>query len=155
VKTDTKEFLKKSELDNQETITESTNNNSKIRDLGQKEDYSPIENIIGLLAYNNNAQLIGKISEIGLRKISEGKVQFSFKITNSLKKETIEVAWDNIDKIGDIVILHENFDNSPPSNKDKNSANSTINQNYKVCANCNYQNDTEAMFCEECGKKIE
>ncbi|HYP43012.1 MAG TPA: hypothetical protein VEQ18_03230 [Candidatus Nitrosocosmicus sp.] len=155
VKTDTKESLKKPESDNQETTTEPTNNNSKIRDVGQKEDYSPIENIIGLLAYNNNAQLIGKISEIGLRKISEGKVQFSFKITNSLKKETIEVAWDNIDKIGDIVILHENFDNSSPSNKDKNSASSTINQNYKVCKNCNYQNDTEAIFCEECGKKIE
>ncbi len=157
VKTDIKESMKKSELDNKEIMTQSVNNNSKPIDLGQeeKEDYNPIENIIGLSAYNNNAQLIGKISEIGLRKISEGKVQFSFKITNGLKKETIEVAWDNVDKIGDIVILHGSFDNAPPLYNDKNNANSATNQNYKTCINCNYQNDTEALFCEECGKKIE
>jgi sporulation protein YlmC with PRC-barrel domain len=154
VKEDNKEPLKKSESDNKEITTQSTNNNSKVSNPEQ-QDYSPIENIIGLLAYNNNAQLIGEISEIGLRKISEGKVQFSFKITNNIKKETIEVGWDNIDKIGDIVILHEGFSNGPSSNKDKKNTDSTIHQNYKICINCNYQNDVEAIFCEECGKKIE
>ncbi len=156
-KTDIKESLKKSELENKEITTPSTNNNSKTIEsvLVERENYSPVENIIGLSVYNNNAQLIGKIGEIGLRKISEGKVQFSFKIINGSKKETIEVSWDNIDKIGDIVILDKSFDKSPSSNKEKNNANSITNQNYKTCANCNYQNDTEALFCEECGKKIE
>jgi sporulation protein YlmC with PRC-barrel domain len=154
VKTDIKEPLEKSGSDNQKTITQSANNNSKTRDSGLEKNYSPIEKIIGLSAYNNNAQLLGKVSEIGLRKISEGKVQFSFKISNNLKKETTEVAWDDIDKIGDIVILHEGFDKSPKLYEDKNNANDRINQNYKICINCNYQNDSEAIFCEECGKKI-
>ena len=108
--------------------------------------------------YNNNAQLVGKISEIGLRKISKGKVQFSFKITNS-KKEIMEVTWDNIDKIGDIIILHEkSVDTDLQSSKDKNDTNKAMNknnQNSKICINCNSKNDIEAMFCEECGKKLE
>ena len=105
-KTETKEEpLKKSaSSDDQKTRTSPTNNNSRTSDL--EIGYSPIEKIIGMSTYNNNAQLVGKISEIGLRKTSEGKVQFSFKIINS-NNEIMEVEWENIDKIGDIVILHE------------------------------------------------
>jgi sporulation protein YlmC with PRC-barrel domain len=155
VKTDIREPLEKSESDNQETGIQSANNNPKIRDSGQEKGYSPIEKILGLSTYNSNAQLIGKVSEIGLRKISEGKVQFSFKISNNLKEEIIEVAWNDIDKIGDIVILHESFDKGPKSYEDKNNTGNRINQNYKICMNCNYQNDSEAIFCEECGRKID
>ena len=34
--------------------------------------------------------------------------------------------------------------------------NNTIdkNQNLKICINCKFKNDIEAIFCEECGKKI-
>lgn len=149
---------KKSELDSQKIGIKSPNNNSTKSDLKEEEEYNPIEKILGMSTYNNNAQLVGKISEIGLRKISKGKVQFSFKITNS-KKEIMEVTWDNIDKIGDIIILHEkSVDTDLQSSKDKNDTNKAMiknNQNSKICINCNSKNDIEAMFCEECGKKLE
>ncbi|MBA3749639.1 MAG: hypothetical protein H0X03_01850 [Nitrosopumilus sp.] len=153
-KIDTKEeLLKKSEPDDQKIKIKQASNDSKIRDLDL--DYSPIEKIIGMSTYNNNGQLVGKISEIGLRKISEGKVQFSFKITNS-EKEITEVTWDTIDKIGDIVILQEkSFDNDLPSSIDDTNANGMKNHNSKICINCNYKNDIESTFCEECGKKLE
>jgi sporulation protein YlmC with PRC-barrel domain len=148
-----KESLKKSEPDNQGIKIKQANNDSKIRDF--ELDYYPIEKIIGMSTYDNNGQLVGKISEIGLRKISKGKVQFSFKITNP-EKEITEVTWDSIDKIGDIVILHEkSFDNNPQSSIDNNDTNGMINQNCKICINCNYKNDIESTFCEECGKKLE
>jgi sporulation protein YlmC with PRC-barrel domain len=149
-----KESLKISaSSDNQKTRTSPTNNNSRTSDL--EIGYSPIEKIIGMPTYNNNAQLVGKISEIGLRKTSKGKVQFGVKITNS-DNEIIEVEWDNIDKIGDIVILHEKgIDDDTQSNKEKADINKTPDQNHKTCAHCNHKNDIESLFCEECGKKME
>ena len=148
------ETLKRSALsDNQKTRTNPTNNNSRTSET--EIGYSPIEKIIGMSTYNNNAQLVGKISEIGLRKTSNGKVQFGFKITNSDNK-IIEVEWDNIDKIGDIVILHEKgINHDTQSSKDKVDINKTPDQNHKTCAHCNHKNDIESLFCEECGKKME
>lgn len=154
-KTETKEEpLKKSaSSDDQKTRTSSTNNNSRKSDLDI--GYSPIEKIIGMSTYNNNAQLVGKISEIGLRKTSEGKVQFSFKTINS-NNEIMEVEWENIDKIGDIVILHDKgIDNEAHPIKEKMDTNKTVDQDHKICAYCNHKNDIESLFCEECGKKIE
>jgi len=121
----------------------------------KETEYNPIEKILGMYTYNNNAQLIGKVDEIGL-KISNGKAQFSFKIT-STKKETIEIVWEDIDKIGDIIILREkSFDTNTQSIKSIKNNNNTIdkNQNLKICINCKFKNDIEAIFCEECGKKI-
>lgn len=142
-KVDIKKELSKLGQGNEDIERYSTINNFPISDL--ETEYSPIEKIIGMSTYNNNAQLVGKVSEIGLRKISKGKSQFSFKIINP-KKEIMEVTWDNIDKIGDIIILHEkNFDTNKTIDK---------NQDSKICINCNYKNDNEAMFCEECGKKL-
>jgi sporulation protein YlmC with PRC-barrel domain len=146
--------LKKSALsDNQKTRTSPTSNNPRTSDL--EIGYSPIEKIIGMYTYNNNAQLVGRISEVGLRKTSKGKVQFGFKITNS-DNEIIEVEWDNIDKIGDIVILNEKgIDDDTQSNKEKVDINKTPGQDHKICAHCNHKNDIESLFCEECGKKME
>jgi sporulation protein YlmC with PRC-barrel domain len=138
-----KESSKLGQGDQNMEIYPATNNFPK-NDL--EPEYSSIEEIIGMPTYNNNAQLVGKVNEIGLRKNLKGKAQFSFKIINP-KKEIIEITWDNIDKIGDIIILQEkNLESNKTIDK---------NQNSKICINCNYKNDIEAMFCEECGKKLE
>src|SRR6478735_5659802 len=96
----------------------------------KETEYNPIEKILGMYTYNNNAQLIGKVNEIG---------------------------WEDIDKFGDIIILREkSFDTNTQSIKSIKNNNNTIdkNQNFKICTNCKFKNDIEAIFCEECGKKI-
>jgi sporulation protein YlmC with PRC-barrel domain len=148
-----KESTEKPKSNNQVTIVSEDNRLTTSND--KETEFNPIEKILGIYTYNNNAQLIGKVNEIGL-KISNGKAQFSFKITNT-KKETIEIVWEDIDKIGDIIILSEkSFDTNTQSIKSIKSNNNSIdkNQNFKVCTNCKYKNDIEAIFCEECGKKI-
>lgn len=107
-----------------------------------------------MLAYDDNAQFIGKVSEIGLRKTFTGKPHFSFKITK-YDEEIIEIDWDNINKIGDIIILHsQNIQNNNYICNDKKD-NNTRNQNPSgICINCSYKNDADAVFCEECGKKL-
>jgi len=139
-----------------------------------------IEKIIGMSTYDNNAHLIGKVQEIGLRKLLDGNVEFSFKIKNS-NNEIKEIEWNKISKIGDIIILadqnsqsneiksrgsgsihkisSDNINSNGNSNTNINSSSSTAatttKLDGKMCKNCNYNNEAESIFCEECGKKLE
>lgn len=155
------------------SINQTENNNDKaISDV--KSTYVHIEKIIGMSTYDNNAHLIGKVQEIGLRKLLDGNVEFSFKIKNS-NNEIKEIEWNKISKIGDIIILadqnlqsNENKSSSSGSihnvssgnsNTDINSSSSsstpTAKLDSKTCRNCKYNNEPESIFCEECGKKLE
>ena len=150
---------------------ENNNDDKVIPDV--KSTYVHIEKIIGMSTYDNNAHLIGKVQEIGLRKLLDGNVEFSFKIKNS-NNEINEIEWNKISKIGDIIILADQ--NSPNENKSRGSgsihnissgnSNTDINGSSftssttakldgKTCRNCKYNNEAESVFCEECGKKLE
>ncbi|MBA3751154.1 MAG: hypothetical protein H0X03_09760 [Nitrosopumilus sp.] len=152
---------------------ENNDNDKAIPDL--KSTYVHIEKIIGMSTYDNNAHLIGKVQEIGLRKLLDGKVEFSFKIKDS-NNEIKEIEWNKISKIGDIIIL---ADQNSQTNENKsrgsgggngnvsrgnsdmaiNSSLSTTTTTTKIdtktCKNCKYNNEAESIFCEECGKKLE
>ena len=130
--------------------------------------------------YDNNAHLIGKVQEIGLRKLLDGNVEFSFKIKNS-NNEIKEIEWNKISKIGDIIILADQNSQSNEiksrgsgsihnvsSDNGNSSSNTDINSSSsaaaaaaatkldgKTCRNCKYNNEVESIFCEECGKKLE
>ena len=154
---------------------ENNNDDKVIPDV--KSTYTHIEKIIGMSTYDNNAHLIGKVQEIGLRKLLDGNVEFSFKIENS-NNEVKEIEWNKISKIGDIIILADQNSQSNEiksrgsgsiynvsSGKDNSSGNTDINSSSsaaattkldgKTCRNCNYNNEAESIFCEECGKKLE
>ena len=92
----------KSNTSNSINQTENNNDDKAISDV--KSTYVHIEKIIGMSTYDNNAHLIGKVQEIGLRKLLDGNVEFSFKIKNS-NNEIKEIEWNKISKIGDIIIL--------------------------------------------------
>ena len=161
----------KSNTSNSINQTENSNDDKVISDV--KSTYVHIEKIIGMSTYDNNAHLIGKVQEIGLRKLLDGNVEFSFKIKNS-NNEIKEIEWNKISKIGDIIILADQ--NSPNENKSRGSgsihnissgnSNTDINGSSftssttakldgKTCRNCKYNNEAESIFCEECGKKLE
>ncbi|HKX96699.1 MAG TPA: hypothetical protein VJL78_02565 [Candidatus Nitrosocosmicus sp.] len=151
---------------------ENNNDDKAIPDV--KSTYVHIEKIIGMSTYDNNAYLIGKVQEIGLRKLLDGNVEFCFKIKNS-NNEIKEIEWNKISKIGDIIIMtdqnsqsNENKSrgsgsiynvSSSNSNTDINnsspSSTSTAKLDSKTCRNCKYNNEVESVFCEECGKKLE
>jgi sporulation protein YlmC with PRC-barrel domain len=153
--------------------TENSDNDKAIPDL--KSTYVHIEKIIGMSTYDNNAHLIGNVQEIGLRKLLDGNVEFSFKIKDS-NNEIREIEWNKISKIGDIIILadqslHASENKSRGLRDDISNVsgdNSNINTNSsslassltgkldtKTCKNCKSPNEAESVFCEECGKKLE
>ena len=116
-----------------------------------------------MLTYDHNARLIGRVDEIGLRKTSDGRVEFSFKVKDSDNSSISEIPWKRISKIGDIIILSPSSSSSSGSNTGNISKDTTnidassagSESNGKICSNCKYSNEAESVFCEECGKKLE
>jgi sporulation protein YlmC with PRC-barrel domain len=169
----------KSKSKSSKPINQIDNNNDDKVIPDVKSTYMHIEKIIGMSTYDNNAHLIGKVQEIGLRKLLDGNVEFSFKIENS-NNEVKEIEWNKISKIGDIILLADQNSQSNEiksrgsgsthnistgsgnsnGNTDINSSSSTSTATTakldgKTCRNCNYNNEAESIFCEECGKKLE
>lgn len=111
------------------------------------DGFISIQSLIGMTAYDSEAMLLGRVSEIGLRRSESGDMEISMKISkqeNILKNsETLvtEVLWNNISKIGDIVLLGERMQSKPADSRSR-------------CISCSYQNEQGAVFCEECGKKL-
>lgn len=111
------------------------------------DGFISIQSLIGMTAYDSEAMLLGRVSEIGLRRSDSGEMEISIKIS---KQENIlnnsgtlvtEVLWKNISKIGDIVLLGERMRSKPAYSPSR-------------CGSCSYQNEQGAVFCEECGKKL-
>ena len=59
-----------------------------------------MQSLVGMSAYDSEAMLIGKVEQIGLRKVGGGgNAHITIKIGEK------EVPWDGISKIGDIILL--------------------------------------------------
>jgi sporulation protein YlmC with PRC-barrel domain len=105
--------------------------------------------------YDQEAMLVGNVQEIGLRKSLNGIIQITLKIDNHSKTSETngdelynEITWSNISKIGDIVLIsREQKTIQPPSN--------TSSIDKKICITCQYSNESDALYCEQCGKKLE
>jgi sporulation protein YlmC with PRC-barrel domain/DNA-directed RNA polymerase subunit RPC12/RpoP len=134
----------------------------------EEEDkmFIPIQSLIDMPAYDSEAMLIGKVREVGLRRqsLASGKTQISIKITkynssrndasntsdDNTSAQTTEVLWNDIWKIGDIILLSRGVD---LPTKNTTTFASTVNKSDK-CSSCGYQNEKDAVFCEECGAKL-
>ncbi|MGI0012702.1 MAG: PRC-barrel domain-containing protein [Nitrososphaera sp.] len=96
-------------------------------------DYVAIQSLLGMSAYDSEAALLGTVQEIGLRKTG-GSARITIRVGEK------EVPWDSISKIGDIVLL-------------KNPAQTKASSSGK-CMSCGYQNETDSVFCAECGSRL-
>jgi sporulation protein YlmC with PRC-barrel domain len=99
------------------------------------DSFFPMQSLVGMSAYDSEAMLIGKVEQIGLRKVGgRGNAHIMIKIGEK------EVPWDGISKIGDIILL-KIADTAPAASGGK-------------CSSCGYQNESDAAFCAECGTKL-
>jgi len=118
-----------------------------------KGKYFPIQSIIGMPVYDHEAMLVGNVQEIGLRKSLNGKIQITLKIDNLDKTSETnddelhdEISWSDISKIGDIVLINW---------QQKKISLSNASTDKKICVTCQYRNESDALYCEQCGKKLE
>jgi sporulation protein YlmC with PRC-barrel domain len=101
------------------------------------DSFFPIQSLVGMSAYDSEAMLIGRVEQIGLRKVSVGgNAHITIKVGEK------EVPWEDISKIGDILLLK--------TTEAKPAAPSAGGK----CSACGYQNESEAAFCAECGTKL-
>lgn len=99
--------------------------------------FFPIQSLVGMSAYDSEAMLIGKVDQIGLSKTSaKGNAHIVIKVGEK------EVPWEDISKIGDILLLK--------TTETKPSAPAAGGK----CSACGYQNESDAAFCAECGTKL-
>ena len=118
-----------------------------------KGKYFPIQSIIGMPVYDHEAMLVGNVQEIGLRKSLNGTIQITLKIDNHDKTSETnddelhgEISWSDISKIGDIVLVNW---------QQKKILSSSTSIDKKICVACQYHNESDALYCEQCGKKLE
>jgi sporulation protein YlmC with PRC-barrel domain len=152
-------------------IMQRTSESIKASSLGLHTDtgFLSIQSLIGMPAYNSEALLIGKVKEIGLRRPMEsGNTQISIKIIqddyskNGMGDDTpkdiktsnlttVEILWNEISKIGDIVLISR-----VPSGSQTSDVTKSISTGLEVgkCSSCGHRNEKDASFCEECGKKL-
>ena len=100
------------------------------------DSFFPMQSLVGMSAYDSEAMLIGKVEQIGLRKVGGGG---NAHITIQIGEK--EVPWDGISKIGDIVLLKAAETKPAAAVGGK-------------CSACGYQNESDATFCAECGTKL-
>jgi sporulation protein YlmC with PRC-barrel domain/DNA-directed RNA polymerase subunit RPC12/RpoP len=129
-----------SETKNTNISTSTTMSSSSSSTSVMQNEFISIQSLVGMPAYDWDAMLIGNVQEIGLKRTSKGKMEINLKIPKKSNNQNVEIAWKNISKIGDIILL-------------ENSKSSESNQLGK-CSYCGYQNESDAVFCAECGKKI-
>lgn len=112
--------------------------------ISQQRGFIPIQSLVGMMAYDRDAMLFGRVREIGLRKSAEGNMLVSVKIAKegSDSEKAEEVLWNNISKIGDIVLL------------DQKATGIGVHE-HSTCQSCGYSNEQNAVFCEECGAKLD
>ncbi|MFZ0327816.1 MAG: hypothetical protein WBP64_12115 [Nitrososphaeraceae archaeon] len=116
-------------------------------------EFFPIQLLIGMPAYDSGAMLIGNVQEVGLRRSLSGNVKINVKIREVHKDDStnsnsgaIDVSWDNISKIGDIILVN--------TGSQSNDAIAGSGSNSIKCRSCGYQNNASAQYCEDCGSKV-
>lgn len=89
--------------------------------------------IAGLVVYDSEARKIGTVKQIGIQTGQPGIVLIVTKNDGS----DVLIKWEEIKKIGDIVLVGNQISNT--SSK---------------CSECGFDNKSDAKFCESCGRKI-
>jgi sporulation protein YlmC with PRC-barrel domain len=91
------------------------------------------DSITGLIVYDTEARKVGVVKEIGIRPDQSSIVLVIAKNDGT----DVTIKWDEIRKIGEIVLLGDRLGDS----------------NLK-CSKCGYTNSQGSKFCESCGNKL-
>src|SRR5919109_3532283 len=97
------------------------------------DSFFPMQSLVGMSAYDSEAMLIGKVEQIGLRKVGGGgNARITIKVGGK------EVSWDGISKIGDIILLKT-------TTEAKSAAATAVGDGGGgKCPACGYQNESDA-----------
>jgi sporulation protein YlmC with PRC-barrel domain len=87
--------------------------------------------VSGIAVYDSEARKVGVVKQVGIQTGQPGVVL----IVTKNDGNDVAIKWDEIKKIGEIVLLGSAESNTK-------------------CTACGYVNNSDSKFCESCGKKI-
>ena len=108
--------------------------------LNTQNDFISIQSLVGMPAYDWDAMLIGNVQEIGLKRTSKGKMEINLKIPKKSNNQKDDQPRKKKTK--------------KPEKKKQDNTQTTQPPQLGKCSYCGYQNESDAVFCSECGKKI-
>jgi len=94
--------------------------------------------IAGMTVFDENAKKIGTVKQVGV-DVTQNVVLI---ITRNDASE-ISVKWNQIKKIGEIILLGEG-----------QSDNSNAMQSSSKCSSCGFDNKPSSKFCQSCGTQV-
>ena len=104
-----------------------------------RDGFVAIRRLVGISVYDSNAFLLGTVKDIGLRD-NYSKIVIVISTTGQTESE---VPWEQISKIGDIVLLKAQ---EPPKPVTAIASGK--------CNICGFANRQDSRFCEQCGNKL-
>lgn len=118
--------------------TQSTPETEPLSGQYAQDGFVAIRKLVGMSVYDGDASLLGTVKDIGLR---DNKTKIVMVISTTEQSER-EVPWDQISKIGDVVLLK-----APEAAKQ-------IPSGSVKCGKCGFTNKPNSKFCEQCGNKL-
>ena len=105
--------------------------------LSETKPPSSFNTIAGMSVYDGNAKKIGTVKQVGV-----DSAQTVVLVITKNDGSEISIKWDQIKKVGEIVLLGEG----------QVGTSSGIQQ--AKCSNCGFDNKPGSKFCQSCGTKV-
>ncbi len=112
--------------------------NFQEENVSQSQTSPSFNAIAGMTVFDENAKKMGTVKQVGV----DANQNVVLIITRNDASE-ISVKWDQIKKVGEIILLGE-----------VQSGNSTSIQSLSKCSSCGFDNKLGSKFCQSCGSQV-
>jgi sporulation protein YlmC with PRC-barrel domain len=114
-------------------VTTSPPQNFESQNQPETSNVKTFSSITGLSVYDTEARRVGIVKEMGIQPDQSSIVLVVTKNDGT----DVTIKWDEIKKIGEIVLLG-----------------GSLGENNLKCTKCSYTNSQGSKFCESCGNKL-
>ena len=115
------------------TNVASTAQSFELQNQPKTSSVKTFSSIAGLIVYDLEARRVGVVKEMGIQPDQSSVVLVITKNDGT----DVTIKWDEIRKIGEIVLLG-----------------GSLGENNLKCSKCSYTNSQGSKFCESCGNKL-
>ena len=112
--------------------------NYQRENTNQSQNSSSFNAIAGMTVFDASAKKIGTVKQVGV----DATQNVVLIITKNDSSE-ISVKWNQIKKIGEIILLGEGQDTDSSSS-----------QSSSKCSRCGFDNKPDSKFCQSCGSQV-
>jgi sporulation protein YlmC with PRC-barrel domain len=124
----------------------------------EKSNFIQRENIVGKQVIDTEGMVVGTVSDISV-DIEDKKIAFN---VSARSGDIIDIPSEDIDQVGDVVILKKTLDPEvykPKEEPEAKTAKTGVSATApppepNKCPKCNFVNDPSSKFCIKCGTKL-